>query len=244
LGQPTLDSLLLLYLVPPESTLAASASADSTDTTKSMPSDSASVAGAAAHASADSAVVDKKNNPRTASLLGFTKRAARALVAPFGWVGGWIGRNLLRIVLLVGGVVVIAASSFYILSGREKQRFLTTTRLSIMDKEVQRACRSIEKNFADRSLDIGTLCTHLVTGEAFLQALFERELGMAVEDFITQVRINRARIILSQQGPLPALQISAQVGYSSDIVFLQEFYQTVQISFEEYCAAVPSPALV
>jgi AraC-like DNA-binding protein len=237
-----LDSLLLHQLLPPESTLALSASADTTDTARPAP-DSASVASADSNVHSDSALVDKKDGVRASLLFGMARGAARRLLVPLGWVGQWLGRNLLRIALLLTGVIVIVASSFYILSRREKKRFLTTTRLSIMDKEVQRACRHIEKNFADSSLCITTICTQLVTGEAFLQALFERELGMQVEHFITQVRINRARIILSQQGPLPAQQLSAEVGYTSDIAFLQEFYQTVEISFDEYCASIPSTAL-
>jgi AraC-like DNA-binding protein len=81
---------------------------------------------------------------------------------------------------------------------RDIGRFLTTGRLAIMDKMVQKACDYIEENYANDSLDINVICEALVTGEAFLQALFCQELGISVENFIIQVRVNRVKYFVNK----------------------------------------------
>jgi AraC-like DNA-binding protein len=87
-------------------------------------------------------------------------------------------------------MAVIITTLIFFLRKKESKRFLTTTRLSVLDKMVQKGCRSIESNYADPDLSITTVCKELVTGEAYLNALFIKELGINVEDFITQVRVN------------------------------------------------------
>lgn len=126
------------------------------------------------------------------------------------------------LVLLVSVFIIYFTLSFYI-QRVEKKRFLTTTRLSIMDKEVQRACRFVEKEFEDPDLDLRKICRELITGEAFLAALFIKELGLSVEDFITQVRINRAKIALRRNPGISSAALARSVGFTSEKEFVKQF---------------------
>ena len=103
-----------------------------------------------------------------------------------------------------------------------------------MDKEVQRTCKFIEKNFADSELCIESICTAMVTGEAFIENLFEKELGVTVSNFIDQVRINRARILVSKNHNLSVADVAEQTGFKTPEHFLDVFGRIVAVSFDEY----------
>jgi AraC-like DNA-binding protein len=106
----------------------------------------------------------------------------------------------IHIFFLAVFVAMIAATLYYFFARRDRgdaQRFLTTTRLSVLDKLVQRACRHVESNYPDPALTPEAVCNSLVTGKAYLDALFMNELGINVQDFIVQVRVNAIKNRLS-----------------------------------------------
>ncbi|HLV32487.1 MAG TPA: AraC family transcriptional regulator [Chitinispirillaceae bacterium] len=137
------------------------------------------------------------------------------------------------IVLLVSVTVILATIIFYF-QKQDRVRFMTTTRLSVMDKEVQRACRLIERKFTDSSLTPEMVCDELVTGEAFLQALFKKELGMSIEEFTNQVRINRARILLNKNWEADADELVYETGFKDTEEFLITFNKITGVSYESF----------
>lgn len=143
-----------------------------------------------------------------------------------------VHRNKL-LFLTVSVVIIVLAVSFY-RERREKGRFLTTTRLSIMDKEVQRACRHIEEHYDDPQCSLQSVCEALVTGEAFLDALFLKELGLSIADFITQVRINRAKIQMKKSPPPEVGQLARSVGYEDKEQFLASFRKITGTDYLSY----------
>lgn len=138
--------------------------------------------------------------------------------------------------LLLCAVVIFLALRF-VRKQKTPPRFLTTTRLSIMDKEVRRACCYIEKNFADPDLSTEKICKDLVTGEAFLEALMERDLGVSLNDFVMHVRINRAKQILSKDPLADGEGIGRETGFSSTAAFFTAFRKLTGASFEAYTQA-------
>jgi AraC-like DNA-binding protein len=161
------------------------------------------------------------------------------LIRVIGWVlGSGPVQFLRRQLLLLLGLAVVIAAAWYALSSvsarQEHRRFLTTTRLSIMDKEVQKACRFVERNFADPALTPERLCEVLVTGESFLETLFERELGMSVSDFIDQVRVNRVKIALRRDPLLPVAELGIEAGFSEPEALESVFRKTAGMSLERY----------
>jgi AraC-like DNA-binding protein len=131
-------------------------------------------------------------------------------------------------------VIMIVLFIRHIMTRADRPAFVTTTRLSVMDKEVQTACRYIEKNYRNTELSLDLICEELITGKAFLNALFCQELGLCVEEFITQVRINRARIFLDKPIDADAETTAQQSGFMEANAFRDAFKKIVGVSFEDY----------
>jgi AraC-like DNA-binding protein len=140
----------------------------------------------------------------------------------------------LRYGILILSIIIIGAWLQFTLKKANQPAFVTTTRLSIMDKEVQTACRYIEKNFKNTQLSLETVCEALVTGKAFLNALFKQELGLSVEDFIIQVRINRARMLIEKNTSVDAQTAASETGFEDVSAFAESFHSIVGAPFEQY----------
>jgi YesN/AraC family two-component response regulator len=143
-------------------------------------------------------------------------------------------KNTIKVVLLLTFLIIIISTILFFRQKIESKRFMTTTRLSVMDKEVQRACRYIENCFDDVQLSVDKLCSEMVTGRAFLAALFERELGMTVEDFIAQVRINRAKILIKKDSSVGIDETALKTGFSDINQFKTTFEKLCGVSVDEY----------
>lgn len=143
-------------------------------------------------------------------------------------------RFAIHILLLMTSAAVIITTLVFLLKKRDSKRFLTTTRLSVVDKEVRRACNFIERNFARDDLNVDTVSDELISSPAFLQALFERELGMSVDSFIDQVRINRARIKIAESPDISPDELAGFVGYEQTGILVERFAQITGISLKDY----------
>jgi AraC-like DNA-binding protein len=144
------------------------------------------------------------------------------------------GKFLIRLLVVLLFFIMIGCFICYLGNRADKTTFVTKTRLSIMDKEVQKACRYIEKNYNNSSLSVDSICTDLITGKPFLEALFKQELGIGVELFITHVRINRARMLLEKKPDLDASVAAAQTGFPTLDMFSAAFTSIVGAPFERY----------
>ncbi len=125
-----------------------------------------------------------------------------------------------HVVFLALSAALIAATLYFFLTRRrdDSRRFLTTTRLSVLDKLVQRGCRHIESNYPNPALTPEAVCNSLVTGKAYLDALFMNELGINVQDFIIQVRVNAIKNRLAEpqarQSAADIDEICAECGFA------------------------------
>jgi transcriptional regulator GlxA family with amidase domain len=133
---------------------------------------------------------------------------------------------------------LVAAAVSRARARRDRGHFLTTTRLSIMDKEVQRACRFIETAYADRALTPTLVATQQSTGEAFLEALFSRELGMPITEFIEQVRINRAKSAFADDPAVDGAVVAPAVGIADLRQFDQLFLRITGVPVAEFRASL------
>jgi AraC-like DNA-binding protein len=116
----------------------------------------------------------------------------------------------------------------------DEKRFMTTTRLSLMDGEVQRACLHIEKRYMDPSMTPASVCGSIVTGQPFLETMFERELGMSVAAYIDQVRTHHARQIVQWNPAAEAAFIAEHTGYSNAAEFVKQFKKVTGNDFYDY----------
>ena len=142
--------------------------------------------------------------------------------------------HALQILALIAFFLALFFTVVFHWQRKDINRFLTADRLSIMDKEVQRACDFIEENYANQGLSIELLCKEMVTGEAFLNALFIGELGITVENFIDQVRVNRVKIILNKDLTIDTGKLALLSGFGSQKVLQDIFLTITGIEFEVY----------
>lgn len=143
-------------------------------------------------------------------------------------------RYLKYFLLLFSLLVIVIFTIAFANYRKDRNRFLTAGRLSIMDKEVQLACDYIEQNYTNKNLSIDLICKELVTGEAFLRALFLKELGISLENFIQQVRVNRVKILLSKDVKLEAAKIVEYSGFFDEKEFQVVFLELCGMEFEKY----------
>jgi transcriptional regulator GlxA family with amidase domain len=148
--------------------------------------------------------------------------------------------HALQLLVLTGSLLALFLTVLFIWLRKDTNRFLTTGRLSIMDKEVQRACDFIEENFSNPDLSIELLCSEMVTGEAFLNALFMGELGITVENFIDQVRVNRVKIFLNKDIGIDIEKLVSLTGFASGKVLQDIFLAITGIEFDAYRKSLSS----
>jgi transcriptional regulator GlxA family with amidase domain len=141
---------------------------------------------------------------------------------------------LLRLLILGVSIFLIWYSIRRFFKPNDSDRFLTTTRLSIMDREVKRACDYIEKHFAEPSLTAAQVAESIITGEAFLEALFARELGMSVGTFIEQVRVNRVRALYAHDTLMSSADIAVACGLETTVHLDESFKRVIGSTFEDF----------
>ena len=151
-----------------------------------------------------------------------------------------LGVHRNKILFLIGSLIIVFVSITYYQQRKEQGRFMTTTRLSIMDKEVQRACKFIEEHYHEPELNLEVICSELVTGGAFLEALFMKELGLTIDEFITQVRVNRAKIELRKKPNTEADILAEATGFSSEETFRECFKAISGTDFTVYQSSIVS----
>lgn len=117
---------------------------------------------------------------------------------------------------------------------KQEKRFMTTTRLSLMDSEVRRACLHIEKHFTNPTLTPAGVCAAIITGEPFLEALFERELGMSIAAYVDQVRIHHVKQLVRENPAADALTAASQAGFSKETDFEELFRKLTGTEFETF----------
>jgi|GEM_PF-2093234 len=210
------DSLVRVDSVPHDTTAEMQDTVQSDSSTMGSANDSGN--------QADTVIINKEYPQRAAQPVKHDVR--QILRTIFRYI-----RHVVVLIICCG--IILYTISFY-RKKADTKRFLTSTRLSVMNKEVQIACNYMEKYFENPDLSVESICKALVTGPAFLEALFERELGMSVSDFLLQVRINRAKKILEKRPLEPADEISLQVGFTDSKLFIKRFKEITGLSFEEY----------
>lgn len=112
---------------------------------------------------------------------------------------------------------------------------MTTMRLSLMNSEVQRACVHIEKDFGDPVLSPQSVCAAIITGKPFLEALFEKELGMSISAYINHVRIHHAKLLARAAPETSGPEMAARVGFSDSAAFEMQFKLVEGGDFAAYC---------
>jgi AraC-like DNA-binding protein len=146
------------------------------------------------------------------------------------------GHPVAALSIIIGSVLLLIVWLFLhrLRTKKDERRFMTTTRLSLMNGEVQRACLHIEKNYSNPALTPASVCGAIVTGQPFLETMFERELGMDVAAYIDQVRIHHARQFVQWNECADAPFVAAHVGFESAAEFDKHFKMVTGSDFKTF----------
>lgn len=91
----------------------------------------------------------------------------------------------------------------------------------------------INRNYNNEDLSISEIANSLGISQTYLTRLFKRELGMTFADYLTNVRIKNA-IILMRDPSLKLYEIAKLIGYSTQHYFSNVFKKHVGISPQDY----------
>ena len=91
----------------------------------------------------------------------------------------------------------------------------------------------INRNYNKENLSISEVANSIGVSQTYLTRVFKRELRMNFIDYLTNVRIKNA-IILMRDPSLKLYEIAEMIGYSTEHYFSNVFKKQVGISPEDY----------
>ncbi|MBE6729179.1 MAG: helix-turn-helix domain-containing protein [Ruminococcaceae bacterium] len=98
---------------------------------------------------------------------------------------------------------------------------------------IQKAKSYIEENLSDINLGLMQVSNVVGLSNTYLSQLFKKETGVGITNYITEMRIERAKQLLAETS-LSAAEISRQVGFVSAGYFGQVFKKNVEVTPQEY----------
>jgi two-component system response regulator YesN len=91
----------------------------------------------------------------------------------------------------------------------------------------------IEQNYADPSLQLEQIAQHVFINASYLRAVFKKEIGITVSDYLTQYRMQQARELLGRN-TVRLTDIAEKVGYNDPGYFSKSFKKFYGYSPSEY----------
>ena len=97
---------------------------------------------------------------------------------------------------------------------------------------IREVVRFVQQNY-DKDLSIAAIAAHVYLTPTYLCLLFKKEKGVSINDYITQYRIERAKLLL-QDRRLKLYEISRKVGYQDANYFAKVFRKMTGLNPSEY----------
>jgi len=99
-------------------------------------------------------------------------------------------------------------------------------------KAVERAAAYLEAHF-DREIDIDRLAADAMIGKRYFNRLFRELTGSSIMEYVTALRMNHARHLLSQSGSR-VKDVASAVGYRDEFYFNRKFKQSFGVAPGQY----------
>lgn len=85
-----------------------------------------------------------------------------------------------------------------------------------------------------REFDFNKVSEHLRMSKGYLLRLFKQEMGVTLNDYLTNVRIEKAKELLMEPGAYKVYEISEMVGYTDYVYFSKLFKKIVGTTPKSY----------
>jgi two-component system response regulator YesN len=100
-------------------------------------------------------------------------------------------------------------------------------------KIAQSAKLYIEQGYSDPDLQLEHVANHVFINASYLRAVFKKEFGLTLSDYVTQYRMKKAKELLGR-GTMRLSDIAERVGYSDASYFSKSFKKYYGYSPSEY----------
>jgi two-component system response regulator YesN len=95
----------------------------------------------------------------------------------------------------------------------------------------------IEKNYADSSVTLNSVCSALAMSTSYFSSIFKNYTGETFIECLTKKRMEKAKLLL-EQGNMKTYEIAEAVGYSDAHYFSISFKKAVGKSPTEYAKGI------
>jgi len=110
---------------------------------------------------------------------------------------------------------------------REKNKIKTV-------KAVEKAKKYIEDNYWSQDVSLDYLSERIFINPSYLSKVFKREIKYSVTEYLTEVRLKKAKEIMDSRSDLQISAIASQVGYSDPFYFSKLFKKSFGVSPSKY----------
>lgn len=110
---------------------------------------------------------------------------------------------------------------------------IRTQRLELSGTAVESVKRWISANY-NQHADLNTLANMVYLTPSYLSKLFKQETGLTLTDYITEIRLRKAKHLLKNAPDLKVHEIGAEVGYGDPAYFNKLFKRVVGVTPNEY----------
>ncbi len=111
--------------------------------------------------------------------------------------------------------------------------FLSENKQTRKQLLIQNAKQYIEENYDNPDLNLNMVAGHIFINPTYLSALFKKEAGLSFVDFITQTRIENAKILLTRENT-KSYEVAQKTGYQDPHYFSVCFKKQTGMSPSEY----------
>jgi len=110
---------------------------------------------------------------------------------------------------------------------------IRTHRLEMSGTAIETIKRWISANY-NQHADLNTLANMVFLTPSYLSKLFKQETGLTLTDYITEIRLRKAKHLLKNAPDLKVHEIGAEVGYGDPAYFNKLFKRVVGVTPNEY----------
>ncbi len=100
-------------------------------------------------------------------------------------------------------------------------------------KDIEKIKRFINIHFCDSNISLNMIADKIMLTPAYVSKLFKQELGISYIDYITDLRINRAKELLENHN-YRVYEVAEMTGYTNTNYFISLFKKHVGVSPTEY----------
>lgn len=124
-----------------------------------------------------------------------------------------------------------AAATEVIVGGLKRLSLQTRTATA---KKIAEAKRYIEQHYHDSRLSLGEIADHVGMNASYLSNVFKSESGYSLSNYISTLRLNKAKLLLDADPRATVARVAEQVGYSDSFYFSKMFKSCFGVTPSKY----------